>query len=107
MLVNKIKHLNKSILSPVVVRTFLSTTFPELSEFPKSIDSYEKLHKFSIENTEKFWSVVARRRLDWIHDFDKVTSGSFSDNDFHLKWFLNGKLNVSGIKDAFIISISK
>ena len=99
MFLNKIKLLNKnnfSVSHLVGLRSFLTTPFPELNEFPKSIDTYEKLYQFSIENSEKFWSTVARSRIDWIKDFDKVTTGSFSDKEFNLKWFLNGKLNVSG-----------
>ena len=98
MLINKIKILNKKKFYLEGLRSFLSTPFPELNELPKSIDSYEKLHQFSIENSEKFWSTVARSRIDWIKDFDKVTTGSFSNKEFNLKWFLNGKLNVSGIQ---------
>lgn len=77
-------------------RTFLNTTFPELSQLPKSIDSYEKLHDYSINNSEEFWSIVAKNRLEWHKPFDQTLSGRFDDKDFHLKWFVNGKLNVSG-----------
>jgi hypothetical protein len=51
MLLNKLKLLNKNkkLLS---IRSFLNTPFPELNDLPKSIDSYEKLHKYSIENIE-------------------------------------------------------
>lgn len=82
--------------STILKRLFLTANFPELTEFPSSINSYESLHKFSIENADLFWGTLARSRLEWSHPFSKVTSGSFNDKDFNLKWFIDGKLNVSG-----------
>ena len=85
-----------------MAETFLSAKFPELTQLEEcdaeKIDSYEALHKFSIENNDKFWSVLAKSRLDWFQTFDEVRQGAFTDNleTFQLKWFLNGKLNVSG-----------
>ena len=77
-------------------RDFLSVQIPELSELPSTIDSYASLYKYSVEHSEEFWSVIARRRIEWINDFTKVTSGDFADPDFQLKWFEDGQLNVSG-----------
>lgn len=79
----------------VIRRSFLTASLPELSEFPKTINSHESLHKFSIENRELFWSTIAKRRINWFKEFTQVTSGSFGDEDFRLKWFADGKLNVS------------
>jgi acetyl-CoA synthetase len=79
---------------------FLSTKLPELASFPEEINSYESLYKFSIEQSDLFWSTLAKTRLDWMQPFDQVCSSTdFATDDsqpFHLKWFLNGKLNVSG-----------
>ena len=80
----------------VTRRSFLTANVPELSEFPSTINSHESLYKFSIENRELFWSTIAKRRINWYKEFTQVTSGSFSDEDFRLKWFADGKLNVSG-----------
>lgn len=74
---------------------FLTAPFKELEKFPKSINSYESLHRFSIEEPDKFWGILARSRLDWFQDFGQVSSGTFKDEDFNLKWFVDGKLNVS------------
>jgi hypothetical protein len=30
-------------------------------------------------------------------EFNEVTTGNFRDENFMLKWFLDGKLNVSGM----------
>ena len=76
-------------------RHFLTAPFRELEHFPVSIDSYEKLHRFSIEETDKFWGTLATNRLQWIDQISKVTAGNFNDNNFNLKWFVGGKLNAS------------
>ena len=75
---------------------FLTAPFPELKHFPDTIESYSSLHKFSIENKELFWSYLAKSRLEWFEEFTQVTEGKFTDEDFRLRWFLGGKLNVSG-----------
>ncbi len=95
-----LKH-NKLFSLCVPNRLFLTASFKELEHFPKEIQSYEALHKYSIEQSDTFWSVLARSRLDWIKDFTQVSSGKFGDRDFHLKWFLEGKLNVSGKINSF------
>jgi hypothetical protein len=80
----------------LVKRFFLTAKLPELASFPKTIKNYESLHKFSIENQEIFWGTLAKSRLQWYESFKKVHDGKFSDENFNLKWFIDGKLNVSG-----------
>lgn len=75
---------------------FLTTNLPELKLFPDWIKSHESLYKFSIEQRDLFWQVLASTRLEWIKDFNKVTVGDFNDENFNLKWFVDGKINVSG-----------
>lgn len=100
MIIKYLKNIrvNKTANFSPRIRMFLSASFPELSEFPTSIDSYKKLHKYSIENNEHFWGTLAKSRLEWSKQFDKVCNNSkFSDlENFDMKWFINGKLNVSG-----------
>jgi hypothetical protein len=79
-----------------VYRKFLTASFDELNLLPKAIDSHEKLYKYSIDDSEQFWSCIAKNRLEWFKIFDKTTNGAFGDENFSLKWFINGKLNVSG-----------
>ena len=101
MFLNKIKsNKNNFHVSHLVgLRLFLSTPFPELNEFPKPIDTFEKLYQFSIEKSEKFWSTVARSCID----FDKVTTG----NTF--KEILRNKhiqpLNIGNSNNDFFSSI--
>jgi hypothetical protein len=91
------KLLANSSLLLKSYRYFLTAKFPEIPDFGGGITSYEELHRFSVENSEKFWGVLAQSRLQWSQPFNQVRSGSFSDEYFDLKWFVDGKLNVSGI----------
>ena len=85
-------------------REFLTCLLPELNAtepgsiaLPEWINSYDSLYKYSVENSEEFWSVIAKRRLLWFKEFDRVTNAAeFNEDSFKLEWFLNGKLNVSG-----------
>ena len=98
------KHTHLKPYFNVIKRSFLTASLPELSEFPKRINNPESLYKFSIENRELFWSTIAKRRINWFKEFTQVTSGSFDDENFRLKWFADGKLNVSG-KNMLLFSI--
>jgi acetyl-CoA synthetase len=87
--------LSFSHIATLLKRNFLTASFPELKKFPKTINSYESLHQFSVENPKQFWGTIARDRLEWFKDFEQVTTGDFNDSNFNLKWFINGKINVS------------
>ena len=55
---------------------------------------WDKLYQQSIRDPETFWGQLGASRLDWIKPFDTVM-----DVDLKIgkhKWFLGGKLNVSG-----------
>src|SRR5579862_5110915 len=41
-----------------------------------------------------FWSDVASR-IDWIEPFTVAKDTSFNKDDFHIRWFADGVLNVS------------
>jgi acetyl-CoA synthetase len=55
---------------------------------------YERMYAQSIENPELFWGLIGRR-IDWIKDFSRVKDSSFTEKDFHIRWFDDGKLNVA------------
>lgn len=57
-----------------------------------SMEEYRKMYKQSIEEPDSFWSQIARKELDWFHDFDQVSDCDFSDG--FIGWFLGGKLNA-------------
>ncbi|MBI5190903.1 MAG: acetate--CoA ligase [Nitrospirae bacterium] len=59
----------------------------------KSIEEYERLYKWSVEDPEDFWAEMAEQNLVWYKKWDKVL-----EYDFHkpeIKWFKGGKLNAS------------
>ncbi len=56
-------------------------------------ENYIKMYERSVENPEGFWRDAAKR-IDWFEPFTQVKSGGFT-GDIRIKWFLDGKLNVS------------
>ncbi|HKK87343.1 MAG TPA: acetate--CoA ligase [Saprospiraceae bacterium] len=57
-----------------------------------SLDQYKDLYQKSVNNPEEFWAEQART-FEWMEDFDQVLDWDFSGPD--VKWFLNGKLNIT------------
>jgi acetyl-CoA synthetase len=55
---------------------------------------YERMYAESISDPQRFWEGIGRR-IDWIEDFSEVKDTSYSADDFHIRWFADGKLNVS------------
>lgn len=60
----------------------------------KSMAEYEELYRRSVEDPEGFWDEKAEEFVDWYQKWDKVLDYSF-EGDIYVKWFINGKLNVS------------
>ncbi|MGA8707978.1 MAG: acetate--CoA ligase [Steroidobacteraceae bacterium] len=54
----------------------------------------ERAYTESIQEPERFWGKVARR-IDWIKPFSSVKDTSFAPEDFHIRWFSDGELNVA------------
>ena len=55
---------------------------------------YADWYRNSIDDPDAFWGAQARK-LAWAKPFTKVKDVSFGLDDFHIKWFADGKLNVS------------
>ncbi len=55
---------------------------------------YERMYRESVDDPDKFWSEHGQR-LDWIEPFTRVKNVSFDLPDVSIKWFEDGKLNVS------------
>jgi len=74
-----------------------SQVFPVPESWAKSAhcdnDKYLKMYEQSIKDPEGFWSEQAKR-IDWFKPWTKVKESSF-EGDVQIKWFLDGKLNVS------------
>ena len=69
------------------VRTIgsISTTeMPEIQLMCPEVASHEELHKFSIEQPDKFWSTLARSRLTWEEDFHTGMDCDFSQGKFNM-----------------------
>jgi acetyl-CoA synthetase len=55
---------------------------------------YEEMYARSLADPEGFWREAAKR-IDWIKPFTKVKNVSWDPDDFHIRWFEDGTLNVS------------
>ena len=55
----------------------------------KGFDSYEDLHKWTIEHPEEFWAEMAKE-LHWFAPWDNVRDWQFP----YVKWFTGAKTNI-------------
>jgi acetyl-CoA synthetase len=55
---------------------------------------YERMYAESILDPEGFWGRIGRR-IDWLEEYSRVKDASFVEDDFRIRWFDGGKLNVS------------
>ena len=55
---------------------------------------YESLYRSSIEDPEGFWREEAGR-ISWIKPFTQVKETSFHEQDFGIRWYGDGTLNLS------------
>jgi len=58
----------------------------------KSIDQYRNIYQSSISDKKTFWNEKAER-IDWIEKWNKTYDYDFTNGN--IKWFENGKLNVT------------
>ncbi len=76
----------------------MSKLYPVNAEFAAqarvSAEQYEQLYAESIADSEGFWRRMGQR-LDWIKPYTRVKDVSFHANDFHIRWFGDGELNLS------------
>lgn len=73
-----------------------TTAFPE---FDSSFKTHDELYRFSLNTPDFFWGTLARSRLDWFADFGQVKDCDLSRG--HIRWFLDGKINVAGKLNVF------
>jgi len=55
---------------------------------------YQRLYQEAARDPAGFWGRMGRR-LDWIQPYTKVKDASFEARDFRIRWYYDGKLNVS------------
>ncbi len=61
----------------------------------KSLDEYKKMWEKSIKDPAGFWGEMASKHIDWFKKWDgPVEEYSFKDKIW-LKYFVNGKLNIT------------
>jgi acetyl-CoA synthetase len=56
--------------------------------------AYRSMYAAAVADPEAFWGVQGRR-IDWIKPYTKVKNTSFNRDDFGIKWYEDGVLNVS------------
>ena len=55
---------------------------------------YQAMYAQSLADPDTFWRAEAKR-LDWIKPFTKVSTTSFHEADFGIRWFEDGTLNLA------------
>jgi acetyl-CoA synthetase len=56
--------------------------------------AYRSMHAAALEDPEAFWGHHGRR-IDWIKPYRTVKNVSFHEQDFSIRWFEDGTLNVA------------
>jgi len=56
-------------------------------------ETYAAKYVQSTEDLDSFWRVEAQR-IDWIEPFKTVKDTSYLKDDFHIRWFAEGTLNI-------------
>ena len=57
------------------------------------LSDYDTMYQQSIENSDQFWGERARKYLQWDQDFKRVND--CNNEEGIIRWFTDGKLNVS------------
>jgi acetyl-CoA synthetase len=57
-------------------------------------ETYATKYTRSIEDVDGFWRDEAQR-IDWIRPFETVKDTSYDKDDFHIRWFEEGQLNLA------------
>ncbi|MHB1993153.1 acetyl-coenzyme A synthetase N-terminal domain-containing protein, partial [Metallibacterium scheffleri] len=55
---------------------------------------YTRLYAESLRDPGGFWREVARR-LEWMKFPTRIKDTSFAREDFHIRWYADGVLNVA------------
>ncbi|HVN42367.1 MAG TPA: acetate--CoA ligase, partial [Steroidobacteraceae bacterium] len=55
---------------------------------------YRTMYAESVRDPDGFWAGISRR-IDWMAPYSTVRDVSYDAKDFHIRWFQDGKLNVS------------
>ncbi|KAG1707796.1 Acetyl-coenzyme A synthetase [Nymphon striatum] len=58
-------------------------------------EQYKEMYQRSIDDPDGFWAEQANKYVSWFKPWDEVSDWSFDQEDLHINWFKNAKLNVS------------
>ena len=76
----------------------MSQVYPVPADFARdarvTAESYARDYARSIADPQGFWGDIGRR-LDWITPFTQVKDVSFQLEDFRIRWYADGTLNVA------------
>ena len=75
-----------------------TSTYPVLDSFAATAvvdaDGYREAYEESVRDPAGFWARIARR-LEWMRFPTRIRDVSFREEDFRIRWFDDGELNVS------------
>ena len=89
---SKQRGLQSNRLLTTAINHATTTPVPEFEN--ESIQTHEDLYELSLNKPDIFWGTLARSRLDWFKEFGMVRDCDLGKG--HIRWFLDGKINVSG-----------
>ncbi|MBB5207671.1 acetate--CoA ligase [Chiayiivirga flava] len=73
----------------------LHTASPEFTAKSRfKPEDYDRLYAASVADPDAFWADIARR-LDWMRAPTRIKDTSYALEDFHIRWYADGELNVS------------
>jgi acetyl-CoA synthetase len=74
----------------------MTATHAPVTDAQTRIDAarYAKDYALSISDSERFWGLVGQR-LNWIKPYTRVRDVSFLPEDFRVRWYFDGVLNVA------------
>jgi hypothetical protein len=58
------------------------------------LDDYRRMYRESLADPDAFWARMAGR-LQWVRSPTRMKDTSFALDDFRIRWYADGKLNVS------------
>ena len=58
------------------------------------LEDYRRLYDESVRDPDGFWGRMGRR-LDWAQPYTRVRDVNYDPNDFRIRWYEDGRLNVS------------
>ena len=77
----------------------MSETHPPSAEFIAqaniNAEQYKEMYQRSIDDPDGFWAEQANKYVSWFKPWDTVSDWSFGEDDLHIEWYKNAKLNVS------------